>query len=186
MSRFLALVVGFSIALTAFGQDHSPKEEDHDHSTCDHETGKHDHFHTNELGVSFAPVYFTSSKTTAFGLHGHYVRRFGESRFGGGLGVEYIFNEAKHQTYSAVFQYSPTYQLHLVVAPGVALESEVEEAGHVDGEEEHEHHGATFALHLEAVYEFSLGPIDLGPSIEFAYDPHDIHLSAGLHVAFPF
>ena len=48
---------------------------------------EHDHFHTNEIGVSFAPVYFTRSQETFFGLHGHYVRRLGESRFGAGAGT---------------------------------------------------------------------------------------------------
>ncbi len=184
IKTFLSLVLILSSAI-AFAQE---VDEDHDHEHCDHENGKHDHFHTNELGISFAPVYFTGSKATEFGLHGHYVRRLGESRFGAGLGVEYIFNEAKHQTYSAVFQYSPTYQLHLVAAPGFAVESEVESAHDSHGHEEEgtEAHGAVFALHLEAVYEFHVGPIDIGPSIEWAWDKHETHLSAGVHVAFPF
>ena len=179
--RILFLLFISVAANACFGQkaDH---EESHD--TEDHKG--HDHFHRNEIGVSFAPVYFTESRTTNFGLHGHYVRRLGETRFGAGLGVEYIFNESNHQTYSAVFQYSPTYSLHLVAAPGIALESEVDEVGHVPGDEEHDHHGIAFAFHLEAFYEFSIGPIDLGPSVEWAWDKHETHLSAGIHLAFPF
>jgi len=174
-----SLIIAFTLLISVVAQAQSEKD--------DHKHDEHDHFHTNEIGVSFAPVYFTSTKETNFGLHGHYIRRFGESRFGGGVGVEYIFNEEKHQTYSAVFQYSPTYNLHLVAAPGIAVESEVEEAGHVPGEmDEHDHHGVSFAMHLEAVYEFSLGPFDIGPSVEFAWDPHDIHVSAGVHIAVGF
>lgn len=161
------LVVG--IVLNASSQD-AVAEEEHEH----------DHFHANEIGISFAPVYFTNSKETFFGLHGHYVHRFGESRFGAGAGVEYIFNDEQHQTYSAVIQYSPLNRLHLVAAPGVAVEKHIDTPGEAAG------HEAVFALHLEAFYEFEVGPIDLGPSFEFAYDPHDIHLSLGLHLAFPF
>lgn len=179
--RILVILYISFITIVSFGQ-----ETDHDHGNHDDCTQGHDHFHTNELGISFAPVYFTKSNATNFGLHGHYVRRLGETRFGAGLGVEYIFNESKHQTYSMVLQYSPTYRLHLVAAPGFAVESEVVELDHVPSEEEHGHHGTAFALHLEAVYEFTIGPIDVGPSIEWAWDKHETHLSAGAHVAFPF
>ena len=162
-----------------------------EHEEDEHEDGHHDHFHTNEIGISFAPVYYWNKKDSPiyFGLHSHYVRRLGESRFGIGAGYEYIFDEHKHQTFSAVFQFSPTYRFHLVAAPGWAIESE--EEGHDDHgapqvHHEEEEHGASFALHLEAVYEFELGPIDIGPSFEFAWDKHDVHLSLGAHLAFPF
>lgn len=175
----MCLFLGLShLALT---QDSTSNSHRHEHI----EGCKHDHFHTNELGVSLAPVYYLKAKENPinFGLHAHYVRRLGQTRFGAGLGFEYIFDEHRHQTYSAVFQYSPTYQLHLVAAPGIAIETHHEEDEH---EEEEEHHEAAFAIHLEAVYEFEIGPIDIGPSAEFAYDTHDIHLSLGVHIAFPF
>jgi len=172
MKKYIAVIAGVVISLGVIAQE----LEDHDQ--------KHDHFHANEIGISFSPVYFQNSKTMAFGLHSHYVKRIGDSRFGIGLGAEYIFGEARHQTYSAVFQYSPTYRIHLVVSPGVAPERELAEFDQ-DGND-HEHHGAVFALHLEAIYEFHIGEFDLGPSFEFAYDPSDIHLSLGLHLAYPF
>lgn len=172
-------------AIGAYSQDDSHDHDEHGHS---HE--KHDHFHNNEIGISLAPTFFSGEREQAvyLGFHGHYVKRLGETRFGAGLGVEYIFDESKHQTYSLVLQYSPTYRLHLVAAPGVA----VEEGEHAHDEHAHEEEGeeeaheVVFAIHIEAVYEFELGPIDMGPVIEFAYDEHDVHYSLGVHIAFPF
>ena len=86
------------------------------------EEGQH---HENELGISMAPVLFKPSNELAFGLHAHYTRKvFGE--FGVGLGAEYIFNEEQHQTYSAVFDYLLIDRLHITVAPGIALEKELD------------------------------------------------------------
>lgn len=132
------------------------------------------HFHKNELGVSIAPVLFMPSEEIAFGLHAHYVKNIKNENFGIGLGAEYIFNEEKHQTYSVVFDYRLIGGLHVIAAPGVALENEL-------GKTE-----AVFALHLETNYEFELEHFNLGPSFEFAYDPHDIHYSLGLHISIPF
>src|SRR5690606_23681707 len=136
--------------------------QEHDHSS-------HDHFHTHELGINLAPVYFTESKSINFVLHAHYVRRIGQTAFGTGIGLEYIFDAHHHQTYSLVFQYKPLLNFHLIAAPGIAFESESTELDPID----HDNHGGVFALHLEAVYEFNIGMFDLGPSFEFAYDSHD-------------
>jgi len=175
MKRLLSLIFFLILSVAILAQ--------YDHEDHDHDDG--DHFHDNEVGLSFAPVLYSGEKEQPvyFGLHGHYVKRLGESRFGAGLGVEYIFDEHRHQTYSVVIQYSPARNLHIIAAPGFAIEE--------DGDEHSDHgekdaHKAVFAVHLEAFYEFELGPIDLGPAFEFAYDEHDIHYSLGLHVALPF
>jgi|SaaInlStandDraft_5_1057022.scaffolds.fasta_scaffold144480_2 hypothetical protein len=149
---FFILVIGFS----AFSQE---------------EEG---HFHKNELGISMAPVFFIPSEEVSFGLHAHYVKNIKSENFGIGLGAEYIFNEEKHQTYSVVFDYRLIGGLHVIAAPGVAIESELEK------------YEAVFAVHLETNYEFELKHFNLGPSFEFAWDPHDIHYNLGIHVAIPF
>ena len=135
---------------------------------------EHEHFHKNELGVSIAPVFFTPSEGVAVGPHAHYVKNIKSENFGIGLGAEYIFNEEKHQTYSVVFDYRLIGGLHVIAAPGVAIESEQDKLETV------------FAVHLETNYEFELKHFNLGPSFEFAWDPHDIHYNLGIHVAIPF
>ena len=182
-SKFSVLTLLFLLGLVPMGTHCQLTDEHHDHD-------EHDHLHTNEIGISLAAVAFNNDEPMAFGLHAHYIRQIGSSRFGVGLGVEYIFNDVKHQTYSAVFQYSPTHHLHLIAAPGVAVE--VEGAHDDEHEQERESdtgetaHEIAPALHLEAVYEFGLGMFDIGPAVEFAIDPHEIHMSLGLHVAVPF
>lgn len=103
----------------------------------------------------------------------HYVRRFKETKFGYGLAYEHIFDDHKHSTYGVVFSYSPVDGLSFITSPGITTE-----AANPD---------VAFAVHIEATYEFELGEnIHLGPAIEFAYDPEDIHLSLGLHLGFGF
>lgn len=43
-----------------------------------------------------------------------------------------------------------------------------------------------FAMHLETSYEFEFDNFHLGPVLEFAYDPEDIHISLGLHLGIGF
>ena len=43
-----------------------------------------------------------------------------------------------------------------------------------------------FALHIETNYEFELNDFHLGPVLELATDPEDIHLSLGLHIGYGF
>ena len=136
-----------------------------------------DHFHDKELGLSTAPVWFVGSdEPVALGLHAHFIKRLGEAPFGIGLGVEYIADEHQHQTYSVLGQWTPIPALHLVIAPGVALEQEEGE----DGLE------AGWACHFEVVREFEIGSLDVGPSLEYAIDAHGAHVAIGLHIGIPF
>ena len=148
-----------------------------DHAHCSHHE---DHFHARELGLSAAPVWFVGSdESVKVGLHGHFIQRLGESPFGVGVGVEYIADEHRHQTYSAVFQWTPLPALHLVAAPGVALEQEVAADGTASME-------AGWACHLEVVREFGLGRLDIGPAFEWALDAHGSHAAIGVHLGIPF
>ena len=151
------------------------QEPHHDHCT-EHD----DHFHAQELGLSIAPVWFQGGEEPGakMGLHAHYIKRLNDSPFGLGFGAEFILDEHKHQTYSAVGQWTPIPALHFVIAPGVALEEEETPDGH-----ERE---MGWAVHLEVVREFGLGRLDIGPSLEYALDSHGVHFAAGLHVGIPF
>lgn len=133
----------------------------------------HHHNFKNEIGMANSPVYFAKEGELAYGLHLHYVRKIKESKFGIGLGYERIFDEHKHNTFGIVGSYRPIDHLAIQLSPGITFE---------DHESEH----INFAMHIEAVYEFELGQLHLGPLLEFAYDPEDYHISLGLHIGYGF
>jgi hypothetical protein len=150
-------------------------EDSHDHSDDEH---YHDHVEKpNELGIAFAPVYFLNEEEFAFGLHIHYIHTIGESKFGIGAGYEKIFDDHGHNTIGVVFSYRPLDPLSFNFAPGLTFESS---PGPMEEQE------TNFAFHLESTYEFEVGGLHIGPALEFAYDPEDIHISLGLHVGFAF
>lgn len=130
------------------------------------------HHHKNEFGVANSLVYFTKAEEFAYGLHFHYIRKISESKFGIGLGYERIFDEHGHNTFGIVGDYSPIERLHFSVAPGITFE---------DGSSE-----VNFAFHIETSYGFEINDFHIGPLLEFAYDPEDIHISIGLHIGYGF
>ena len=150
---------------------------------CLHATAQHanDHKHTddhhsehkNEIGIANSPVYFVKAQEFSYGLHLHYVRNIGASKFGMGLGYERIFDAHGHNTIGLVLGYRPIHQLAFMVSPGVTAE---------DGELD----TPGFALHAETSYEFEIGNLHVGPLLEVAYDPEDIHISLGLHLGIGF
>lgn len=165
--RFIPLVVLMFIVIPAISQTNEKaeigEEDEHAHHT----------HHKNEIGVANSLVYFVNEESFHYGLHAHYIRNIGESKFGLGLGYERIFDEHKHNTVSFVGAYRPVERLYLVVSPGVTFE-------------ESDYSNPRFALHLEGSYEFELGSFHIGPAVEFAYDPEDYHISIGLHVGYGF
>lgn len=138
------------------------------------ETGGANHHdnHKNEIGIANSPVYFVKENTFAYGLHLHVTRNINKTKFAFGLGYERIFDEHQHSTYGFIVSYKPIEPLSFNVSPGVTIEK-----GNSD---------VNFALHLETSYEFDVKRFHVGPAIEFAYDPEDIHLSIGLHIGYAF
>lgn len=157
----LFLVLGFTVK----AQD----DHDHDHG----ENGVHESHHKNEIGVANAPVYFLKEKEFSYGLHFHYVRTLGTSKFGLGLGYEQIFDEHEHKTFGAVFSYRPYEEWSLNVSPGFTFEKSQSTE-------------MRFALHIETAYEFEFNNFHIGPAAEVAYDPEDFHFSLGLHIGYGF
>jgi len=162
----------------------SLKSQEHinyDHNEHIDELGKnnnHDHFHTNELGISIAPTAYLQENTIALGTHAHYIHRLGESRLGIGAGFEAVFDSHKHKTLSAVFQYSPGLRTHISIAPGVVQEKHIH-----NGTAEKEYH---WALHLELVHEYHLNFFDIGPFFELAFEEEGQHIGVGIHIGLPF
>ena len=74
---------------TSFAQTES--HEGHDH----HEHPK------NEIGVANSPVYYLNEKEFTYGMHLHYIRTIGDSKFGIGLGYEQIFDQTRRMQRSA-------------------------------------------------------------------------------------
>ncbi len=135
--------------------------------------GEHSHeHHKNEIGIANSAVYFVKEKEFAYGLHLHYVRNIPKTKFGLGLGYERIFDEHGHNTIGIVAAYRPIENLNLQLSPGLAFEDNESEVG--------------FALHFETSYEFEINNFHIGPSVEFAYDPEDIHISIGIHIGYGF
>lgn len=129
--------------------------------------------HRNEMAVSNAPVYFLNENELAYGLHFHYIHTLGESHFGLGVGYERIFDEHGHHTIGLVGSYRPFEALVFNLAPGLTFEH-------------HNPDQLNFAMHAEAAWEIEVGNFHLGPGVEVAYDPEDIHFSLGLHLGYGF
>ena len=126
------------------------------------------HSHHVELGFAPGLAWLVKEGELAVGLHGHALMAIGHSRWRLGIGVEKLLIEERHDTFSGVVQYALTSLWSVSIAPGLTLE------------------GDEFlpSVHLETVYEFALGRYHLGPVLELAADPDDVHLSLGVLIGF--
>lgn len=153
------------------------QEEGHDHEH-DHEEQKHEghvHNHKNELSIATGVVPLFAEDEITAGLHLHYIRGLGETnRFGIGIGLEYIIDEHKHYTASAVFQYGIYKGWIVAVAPGLLIRKE---------EENYLYQGA---VHIETGYEFQLGKFHIGPVAELGIEPIGFHVMGGIHFGISF
>lgn len=159
LSLFAIAIALFSISNTFAQTGEGSNEPQHDH-------------HANEIGIANAPSYFINEKEWGYSLHLHYIRGIAESKFGVGLGYERIFGEHKHNTFGLVAAYNPIDPVTILVSPGFTFEDKLSQS--------------MFALHIETSYDFDVGHFHIGPVLEFAYDPEDIHISLGLHIGFGF
>ena len=131
--------------------------------------GHHEHVHKWEIGIANGLVYFLNEQEFSYGLHTHIVRVLGESHFAIGTGYERIFDEHGHNTVIGVISYLPVEGLALTVAPGIAFSN----TGLVE-----------FSTHLEMTYEFEIKNYHVGPLVEWAIEPDEMHFTIGIHVGF--
>ncbi len=159
------LLIFSAMQLSAQEAGHNtPKAHHHDHN--EHKS------HKNELALAHSLAFFPNEKETAYGLHLHYVRSIANSKFGTGLGYERIFDDHGHNTVGLIFSYRPVYELSFNVTPAVVFEDKDPKL--------------RAAMHLETAYEFILGPVHLGPIVDFGWDKEDYHYSIGLHLGIGF
>ena len=132
----------------------------------------HDHY-KSEIGIANAPVYLVNEKKLTYGLHFHYIRNIGESKYGIGFGYERLFDDHKHNNFGIAGSYRPIDPLAINIAPGIVFSGS-------------DFNSIKFATHLETSYEFNLSHFHIGPVFELAIDAEDLHLSLGLHLGYGF
>lgn len=160
---FITLLLLGHLSLTAQDNHAATGNEEH--------TG--DHHHRNEIGIAMSPVYFVEEKAFSFGLHVHYIHNLGESRVGLGAGYERIFDDHGHNTIGLIAGYRVLDRLNVMLSPGITIEDA--SPGEI-----------SFAFHAETAYEFQINHIHIGPALEFAFDPEDVHISLGIHIGYGF
>ena len=143
-----------------------------DFSSGDENIGHHHHA-LHEIGIANSPVYFIKEKEISYGLHLHYIYNLKHSKFGVGVGYERIFDDHKHTTWGIVGTYRPIDEWSINLSPGITYENLQTEQ-------------LAFSIHIETSYEFEFNGLHIGPALEFAYDPEDIHISLGVHMGFAF
>lgn len=140
------------------------------------ETDIHEHEHHNyHIGIGFAGTHISGEQGIAPGFHLHFLRQVGESRnWGLGLGFETLKKENLHNSVNFLANYHPFQFLSLNAGPGLVFEKH-------DNKTE-----ISPAFHTEAVLEFDLNEIHIGPMVGFGFDKEDTHFSLGIHVGFGF
>jgi hypothetical protein len=118
-------------------------------------------------------VYSLTEKELSYGLHVHYLYNLPDTKFGIGAGYERIFDEHGHNTFGIVCAYRPVEHLNINVSPGLTVEDIETES-------------ANFSFHLEALYEYEINALHIGPVLEFAFAREDYHISLGLHIGIGF
>lgn len=144
------------------------------HGTRGHGHGSDDP-HDYHIGVGIAATQVKGEKGPAPGVHLHLLRQLGEhNRWGLGFGYEAILDEHVHNGFNLLLNYRPAHFISFVAGPGVVLAN---------------HEGRTElkpALHTEAVFEFNVGGLHMGPMIGFGTDREESHFSLGIHIGFGF
>jgi len=143
---FFLICVTISVA----GQD-IDDDQDHQHDV-----------HKYHLGFGIAGAHLSGEEGLAPGFHLHFIRQLGESQnWGLGLGYEAIVEENLHSGINLLANYHPFDFLSFNAGPGLVF-------GKHNGESE-----TLPAFHTEAVFEFDLHRIHIGPMAGFGIDKEE-------------
>lgn len=133
---------------------------------------EHDH-KANEIGFGLGASLNIEERNWAPNLHIHYIRAFGEHhKYGLSAGFENIFDVHQHKSLTIGAHYNIFDLITFGLAPGISKSS---------NEENWE-----YTIHFEAVSEFELGKIHLGPMAEYGIGQDHSHLTVGLHLGIGF
>ena len=170
----LISIIPFLAVINAYGQTTTiPGETSQTHASHAH---VHDHDTQNyHIGIGAAATYLNKEGHLAPGFHLHFIRQFGHYRqWGLGLGFETIADEHLHNGLNLLVNYRPLPYLSLITGPGMVF-------GKHDGETE-----ILPGFHTEAVFEFNLRGLHVGPMIGYGIDKEESHFSVGLHIGIGF
>jgi hypothetical protein len=140
-----------------------------------HSDGHAHDSHNYHFGAGIAASKILEENMWGPGFHLHLIRQFGHhNQWGLGLGYEAIAATHWHHGLSLPFNYRPARFLSLLAGPGIAI------ANH-EGETE-----IFPAFHTEAVFEFNVRGVHIGPMIGYGLDTEDSHFSVGIHLGLGF
>lgn len=174
-TRFLFITIIFTgisfIAVSQNSGNSGDTEQTDRHKAHDHVHDSHNY----HVGIGTAATYLNKEGHLVPGFHLHFIRQLGQHRqWGLGLGFETIVDEHLHNGLNLLLNYRPLSYLSLIAGPGLVF-------GEHDGETE-----ILPGFHTEAVFEFNLRGLHIGPMIGYGADREDSHFSIGLHIGIGF
>lgn len=134
----------------------------------------HEH-HNYHIGIGFAGSHISGEKGIDPGFHLHFLRQIGEQRnWGVGVGFETLIKDNLHNSVNFLVNYHLFHFVSLNAGPGLVFEKLNDKTEIAP------------AFHTEAVFEFDLNEIHIGPMVGFGFDKEDSHISLGIHLGFGF
>jgi len=168
--RFIIRIL--TISLVSFSINYGYSQQNHE-KEFNHKT--HVHKHNNEICTAVGIVVIPEENETALGFHLHYIKGVGQkNRLGIGIGLGTILEEHKHYTISLATHYRIYKGFIIGYAPGLLI------LKHDSNKD------FNFAQHIEFNYEFELGNIHLGPTVEMDLANSIMHYMAGIHLGLDF
>lgn len=124
-----------------------------------------------EIAAGAGYSYSFSEKEYSPAIHLHITHRLSESfPLLMGVGAEFMLGHHKHTSAGIILGYNIWKELIISSTTGFVLEDS----------------STKFAIHFECSYGFPVGPIHIGPIVEYAYSKHDSHVMLGIHIGLPF
>lgn len=160
--------------LLVFQTIHVAGQLSHAHA-ADSQGHESDDPHNYHVGIGMAAAHVNGEQGLVPGFHLHFLRQLGvHKRWGMGLGYEAIVDEHRHNGLNLLFNYRPVHAVSILAGPGMIL---VKHDGNTEIKP---------AIHAEAVFEFNVGGLHLGPMIGYGADKDDHHFSVGVHIGLGF